>query len=183
MQRRTLLSSLILSLLAGVAVFGAAVFRRSARAQMPHQHELQNHPAMPATRVPLGYKRGLEELRAVLEASEPANTASVRRVVISVPANYPAFRRSQEAASTAIREYFLIADSRSLTASNSDRPVVPDLESEQGVEALLPNGGTIRLKIRRISEENCTKAIGELQISSHKISGFEPVNQIEFVVQ
>lgn len=182
MQRRTLLSSLILSVFSGVALFGVSVFRRSAQAQMQNPEELQSNPAMPATRVPLGYKRGLDELRAVLDASEPAHVPSVRRVVILLPPNYSEFRRSQEAAMTAIREYFLIADQRSLTASDSNKPVVPDLESE-GVAASLPNGGTIRLRIRRINESDCGQAIGELQISNHKIPGFEQVNQIEFIVQ
>lgn len=138
---------------------------------------------VPTTPIPLGYKRGLEELSAVLEASEPTDDPAVRQVMISVSSNYPEFRRSQEAAMTAIREYFLIADSQSLASSENSAAAVSALESEQGVGALLPNGRTIRLRIRRAIVDGRERANGELLIYDHRIAEYEQVNQINFFVQ
>lgn len=183
MQRRTLLSSLFSGFLFSLGSLGVFVLRQSAQAQVQNSESTSSDQALPTTRVPLGYKRGLEELRAVLEASEPTNAPPIRRVVIFVPPNYPESRRSQEAAMTAIREYFLIADSTSLASSESTTPVIPDLESEQGVGALLPNGGTIRLRIRRERQNGKERANGELRIRDHNIAGYEQVNQIEFIAQ
>ncbi|MEQ8540063.1 MAG: hypothetical protein RIB93_21750 [Coleofasciculus sp. D1-CHI-01] len=137
----------------------------------------------PSTRIPIGTRRGLDELKALLDASEPINAPSIRRVVISIPAELPDFVRLQEAATTAIREFFLIADSESLRLNDSDPRTVPDLESPQGVRARLPNGGTITLRIRRVNENNRRRAIGEIRIRDHQIPGYEKVNQIEFVTQ
>ncbi|PIG93824.1 hypothetical protein [Gloeocapsopsis sp. IPPAS B-1203] len=151
---------------------------------MQNSEEITDAQGAPTTRVPIGTKRGLEELKAVLEASEPTNAPPppIRRVAISVPQNLPASIRLRQAGTTAIREFFLIAD-RNSVAPDSTMGVIPDLESEQGVRASLPNGGTIRLKIRRVNENNSTKSVGELRIRDHNIPGYEKVNQIEFVVQ
>lgn len=147
---------------------------------MQNPEEITDAQGTPTTRVPIGTKRGLEELRAVLEASEPTNAPPIRRVAISVPQNLPASIRLRQAGTTAIREFFLIADRNSVTP-DSKMGVIPDLESEQGVRASLPNGGTIRLKIRRVNENNSTRSIAELRIRDHNIPGYEQVNQIEFV--
>ncbi|MBE9128732.1 MULTISPECIES: hypothetical protein [unclassified Coleofasciculus] len=153
---------------------------------MQNSEKITDAQGAPTTRAPIGTRRGLEELRAVLEASEPTNAPSIRRVAISVPQNLPdSIRlriRLREAGTTAIREFHLIAD-RNSVAPDSTTGMIPDLESEQGVRALLPNGGTIRLKIRRVNENNSMRSVGELRIRYHNISGYEQVNQIEFVVQ
>jgi hypothetical protein len=48
----------------------------------------------PTTKLPLGIKRGLDELKVVLDASEPTNVPSIRRVLISVPEELPEYFRS-----------------------------------------------------------------------------------------
>lgn len=174
------MSLLIPGFLVGLSL--SSVSRQLAQAQMQNSEEISSNQTAPTTRVPIGTKRGLDELRAVLEASEPTNAPSIRRVVISIPQNLPDFMRLREAGTTAIREFFLIADRDSVTP-DSTRGVIPGLESEQGVGALLPNGGIIKLKIRRVNENNSIKSVGELRIRDHNIAGSEQVNQIEFVVQ
>jgi hypothetical protein len=183
MKRKTVLSCLLISgFLVGLSPLSVFVFRQSAQAQMQNSEEIPNDQTAPTTRVPIGTQRGLDELKAVLEASEPTKAPPIRRVIISIPQNLPDSIRLREAGTTAIREFFLIADRNSLTP-DSTIGVIPDLESEQGVGALLPNGGTIRLKIRKVNENNRIKTVGELRIRNHNIAGYEQVNQIEFVVQ
>lgn len=53
----------------------------------------------PIIKLPLGIKRGLDELKVVLDASEPTNAPSIRRVVISVPEELPEYFRLREASS------------------------------------------------------------------------------------
>lgn len=71
------------------------------------------------TKLPLGIKRGLNEVKVVLDASEPTNAPSIR-IVISVPEEFPEYFRLREAGSTAIREFFVIADINSLNINNFD---------------------------------------------------------------
>lgn len=137
----------------------------------------------PTTKMPLGIKRGLDELKVVLDASEPTNAPSIRRVVISVPEELPEYFRLREAGSTAIREFFVIADINSLNIENFDPTLAPDLESPEGQKAMLPNGGTIKLRIRRIKENKNFRSIGELHLQNHGIPGYERVNQLEFITQ
>lgn len=136
----------------------------------------------PSTRVPIGTKTGMDELRAVLDASDPTNAPPLRRVVISIPAGVPDSMCSQEATTTAIREFFLIAG-ESLRLRDDTPRTAPDLESPQGVRARLPNGGEITLRIRRVNLNGEQRAIGEIRLGDHQIPGYEQVNQIEFVTQ
>lgn len=48
---------------------------------------------------------------------------------------------------------------------------------------MLPNGGTIKLRIRTIKENKNFRSLGELHIQNHGIPGYEKVNQVEFIIQ
>lgn len=143
----------------------------------------QSEDMRPKTKVPLGTKRSLDELKAVLDASEPTNSPSIRRVVISVPNELPEYFRLREAGTTAVREFFLIADTNSLNLENFDPTSAPNLEGSEGQKAMLSNGGTIRLRIRKIKENKNLRSVGELHIRDHGIPGYEKVNQVEFISQ
>jgi hypothetical protein len=143
----------------------------------------QSDQLQPTTKVPLGTKKGLEELKSLLDASEATNSSAKRRVVISIPKELPEFVSFREAGALAIREFFLIADKASLNLENFNPSSATDLESSEGTKALLPNGGSIRLKIRKLKQGLNTRSIGEIRIQNHGIFGYEDVKEIEFITQ
>jgi hypothetical protein len=142
----------------------------------------QSPEPQPTTKVPLGTKQGLEELKALLDSSEATNSPVKRQVVVFIPKGLPEFAVYREAGALAIREFFLIADKASLNLDDPN-PVSVDLESPEGSKALLPNGGSIRLRIRKIKEGKNMKSVGEIRIQNHGVAGYERVNEIEFVTQ
>jgi hypothetical protein len=124
---------------------------------------------------PLGTKRGLEELQVVLEASEPTNEPSTRRVVISRHQGLPEPFASMEPGSTAIRVFFMMA------APDSHSTLT--LDSSEYQQAKLSNGGTIRLRRTQIEENNNSYYIHEIYLQNHGILGYDRVNKIEFIAQ
>lgn len=136
----------------------------------------------PTTKLPLSIKRGLDELKVVLDSSGPANSPSIR-IVISVPEELPEYFRLREAGSTAIREFFVILDINSLNINNFEPILAPDLESPEGQKAILPNGGIIKLRMRTVKENKNSRSVGELNIQNHGIPGYERVNQIKFITE
>lgn len=139
----------------------------------------------PSTLALIGLLTGMDELAALLAASEPTNAALIRKVVVSLPENMPEAYRRQEAANTAIREFFLIADRESdaLRSDGQTPQPAPDLTASGGVRADLPNGGTITLKLRKENNGSKQDTIGELRIGQPNIPGYERVNQIKFAVE
>lgn len=139
----------------------------------------------PSTSAPIGFLTGMDELAALLAASEPTNAAPIRKVVVSLPDDMPEAYKRQESANTAIREFFLIADNESdaLRSDGETPQPTPDLTAPRGVRADLHNGGTITLKLRKENNGSKQDTIGELRIGEHDISGYERVNQIEFAVE
>lgn len=142
-----------------------------------------NQSEAPKTKLPLGTKRGLDELKTLLEASEPTNSPVIRKIVISIPEGLPELYRLSQGGLTAIAEFFLIADVKSLNIHNFNPNNEPILESPEGQKAMLPNGGTIRLKIRKIIENGNQKSIGEIHIKDHQISDYQQIQQIDFVAE
>lgn len=143
----------------------------------------QSDQLQPTTKVPLGTKKGLEELKSLLDASEATNSSTKRRVVISVPKELPEFVSLREAGALAIREFFLIADKASLNLENFNPSSAYEIESSEGTKALLPNGGSIKLKISKLKQGLNVRSIGEIRIQNHGIFGYEHVKEIEFVTQ
>jgi hypothetical protein len=143
----------------------------------------QSDQLQPTTKIPLGTKRGLEELKSLLDASEATNSPVKRRVVISMPKQLPEFFLFREAGALAIREFFLIADKESLNLENFHPSSADEIESSEGKKALLPNGGSIRLKIRKLKQGKNVRSIGEIRIQNHGIFGYADVKEIEFVTQ
>lgn len=184
-------TGLILTVLGVGLLYPFANTQNSQAQQNPNREKVneqttdeQSKDMPPKTKVPLGTKRGLDELKAVLDASEPTNAPPIRKVIISVPNELPEYVRLREAGATAVREFFLIADIGSLNLDNFDPTSAPDPASPEGQRANLPNGGTIRLKTRKIKDNNNkSRSVGELQVKGHGIPGYEEVNQIEFFVQ
>lgn len=162
----------------GISIFPGS--EQLGQAQVQDSNETQ----VPKTKLPLGTKRGLEELKTLLEASEATNAPTIRKVVITVPKGLPERFRLGLGSSMAIAEFFLISDVNSLNLENFDPAKEPDLQGSEGKKALLPNGGTIRLRVRKIKENNNNqRSIGELHIKNHQIPGFEKVNQVELVTE
>lgn len=137
----------------------------------------------PKTKLPLGTKRGLDELRTLLDASEPTDLPSLRRVIVIIPKGLPERFRLTQSSALAIAEFFLIADTKSLDLESFNPASEPSLQSSEGKKALLPNGGTIRLKVRKIKEDRNERSIGEIHIKDHQIPSYEEVDQIEFFVE
>ncbi|WP_414565438.1 MULTISPECIES: hypothetical protein [unclassified Anabaena] len=142
-----------------------------------------NQSEPPRTKLLLGTKRGLDELKTLLAASEPTNSPFIRKIVISVPEGLPELYYLSQASLTAIAEFFLIADVKSLNLPNCNPNNEPILESPEGQKAMLPNGGTVRLKTRKIIENGNQKSIGELHIKDHEISDYQQTQQIDFVTE
>jgi hypothetical protein len=138
----------------------------------PFQPSLEMRPT---TKFPLGTKRGLEELKVVLDASEPTNDPSVRRVIISIPQGLPERFRQIEPGGTAIRVFFMMAA--------PDSHSQPTFDSSEGQQGKLSNGGNIRLKCTQIEENNNSYYIHEISLQNHGILGYDRVNKIEFVAQ
>ncbi len=175
-----LAKTLLYALLAGWGLSAMFTSHYLGHAQMQDPQDASNEMA-PSTRSPIGTKQGMDELKALLDTSDPTNNPTVRMVVICIPKKLPDYIRLHETPNTAIREFFLIADSNSLRLSDNSARTVPDLESPQGVRARLPNGGSITLRIRRVNENRDQRAIGEINIRGHQIPDYEQVNRLEFV--
>jgi hypothetical protein len=47
---------------------------------------------------------------------------------------------------------------------------------------MLPNGGTIKLRIRKVKENKNSRSVGELHIQNHGIPGYKRVNKVEFII-
>ena len=135
----------------------------------------------PTTKIPIGNRRGLDELTAVFEASEVTKAIPIRQVFIKIPAEMSDIRRRRVAALTTIREFFLIADKESFKYDGDTPRSAPDLTSPQGVEAILPNGGTIVLKLRKENNGKEQRTVGEIRLKDHRVPGYEEVTQIEFI--
>lgn len=135
----------------------------------------------PTTKSPIGRSLGLDELKALFEASEATKAKSIRKVVITIPNEMSEVYQRRVAGNTAIREFFLIADKKSFN-HDSDTPMpAPDLTSPQGFKAMLSNGGDISLKLRQENNGKKQSTVGEIRLKNHQISGYEEVTQIEFV--
>lgn len=163
----------------GLGISTLLPFQKFGQAQVQNSGEMQP----PKTKLPLGTKRGLDELKTLLDASEPTNSPAIRRVIITIPKDLPERFRLTQGGALAIAEFFLIADTKSLDLENFNPASQPSLQSAEGKKALLPNGGTIRLRVRKIKEDKNEKSIGEIHIKDHQIPGYEKVNQIEFFVE
>jgi len=135
----------------------------------------------PTTKSPIGNRLGLDELTALFEASEVTKARPIRQVLIKIPAEMPDIYRRRVAANTAIREFFLIADKESFKYDGDTPRSAPDLTSPQGSKAILPNGGTIVLKLRKENNGKKQSTVGEIRLKDHRIPGYEEVTQIEFV--
>ena len=48
---------------------------------------------------------------------------------------------------------------------------------------MLPNGGTIKLRIRTIKENKNFPNRAEIYLQNHGIAGYERVNQVEFITK
>jgi hypothetical protein len=146
---------------------------------------IQNRFLKPETKEPIGTKRGLDELKAVLKASEPTQFPEVRKVIISTPVALPDFIKLHEAGNTAIREFFLIADPTSFSLKKLRNHTAVDLESTEGVKAKLSGRGTIALRVWNIKadKDKFCRSVGELTVRDRKISGYEKVRKIEFDIQ
>jgi hypothetical protein len=128
----------------------------------------------------------MEELSLLLDASEPTNETSIRRIFITPPEGMPEGIKAKQAATAAIRAFFSIADSSSLN-TDAISAAADNLHEPSGISASLSNGGTVNLKVRNDdyteSENNIQKPVGEISISNHDIAGYEEVTQIEFVIR
>jgi hypothetical protein len=141
-------------------------------------------PSVPSTKVPIGTQRGLNELKALLDASEPTKAKPIRRVTISLPDDMPELFRRQTSGNTAIREFFLIAgESLQSDGTDPNPKTVPDLTAPQGRKGTLPNGGSITLRLREENNGKQQNMVGELRLKDRKIPGYEEVNQIEFMAE
>jgi hypothetical protein len=170
---------IISALLVGVGLPTFLASQQTGQAQGQSSPELQP----PKTKLPLGTKRGLKELKNLLDSSEPTNSPSIRRVIIYIPKSLPKHFHQTQAGSRAISEFFLIAEANSLNLKplNADYP--PNLESAEGRKGLLSNGGTIGLRVRKVIERNCEISVGEIHLTNHQIAGYEKVRQIDLVTQ
>lgn len=135
----------------------------------------------PTTKIPIGNRLGLDELTALFEASEATKAKPIRQVFIKIPEEMPDIYRRRVAANTAIREFFLIADKESFKYDGDTPRSAPDITSPQGFKAILPNGGTIVLKLREENNGKKQSTVGEIRLKDHRIPGYEEVTQIEFV--
>lgn len=167
--------------LVGLSISTIFSIKHIGYAQMPDSESVPSKSA-PSTKAPIGTKIGLDELAALLDASEPTNAKPIRRVVISLPDDMPEIHRLQTAGNTAIREFFLIAG-ESLKSDDRTPKIVPDLTAPQGWRGMLPNGGTITLRLRKENNGKQQRTVGELRLKDHHISGYEDINQIEFVAE
>jgi hypothetical protein len=170
--------------LLGIVSSGTFIGTQVGQAQKQESTKVSQEGTMkPETKKTIGTLRGLDELKAVLESSEPTKSPKVRRLIISVPSNLPEHFRLLEAARTAIREFIFIANRESLDLDNIDQQPPGSLESEEGKKAKLSNGGTIALRIKKIKENKLNRSTAELVVKDHNISGYEEVTKIEFDTQ
>lgn len=167
--------------LVGLSISTIFTIKHIGHAQMPDSKSVPNKSA-PLTKTPIGTKIGLDELAALLDASDPTNAKLIRRIVISLPGDIPEIHRCQTSGNTAIREFFLIAG-ESLKSDSKTPKSVPDLTAPQGWKAMLPNGGTITLRLRKENNGKQQRTVGELLLKDHYISGYEDINQIEFIAE
>lgn len=187
MKKRMTIKHLVVSFLIGAAIpvwFESTLLAQAQNAEDAIQNEQESSESVSSTNI--GTSRGLDELRILMESSEPTNAPPVRRIFITPTEGTPEGIQAQQAATAAIREFFLIADSNSFD-TDAIIALAPDLEGPSGVAAGLENGGTIRIKIRNAnavtSGNSSQKPSAELRLRGHGIAGYERVNQIEFVIR
>ena len=120
-----------------------------------------------------GTKVGLDELKAILEVSQQTQSPNIRQVILTVPSETPAEMKADYPSIVAIREFYLIVIDD--TTIRKKAPRNPRIE---GLEGSLPNGGSITVRLVDGVRSSVT-----MKVKQHGISGFEQVNQINFVVQ
>lgn len=187
MKGKITLQLSIISFLIGAAVpvwFESNLIARAQNQEKVTQNKQESSESVSSTEI--GTSMGLEELSILMEMSEPTNAPPIRRIFVDPVEGMPEGIQAQQAATAAVREFFLIADRNSYD-TDEIIALASDLESPSGVAAGLENGGTIRIKIRNanaVARGNSNqKPSAELRLRDHGIAGYEQVNQIEFVVR
>jgi hypothetical protein len=125
----------------------------------------------------LGTKLGIDELMSILKISQPTQSPAIRKVILTFPSDTPAEMKTDFPGIVATREFHLIVINDNTIREKARRN--PHVE---GLEGNLPNGGSISVRIVERAPSS-TRSSAIMKIKNHGISGFEQVNQIDFVVQ